>query len=378
MSEKNIIFFIGTIAEYIKLFTVIETAKELGLPYKIILSGQNEIVNTDIAKATSLVPDLQLSLEKNIIKNVFGLFGWFFKTLFSSKKVISNTFSDVDFKNSVFVVHGDTLSTVMGAVLAKRLHSKLCHVEAGLRSHHWFSPFPEEIDRHIVSKLSDYNFCQGNESFENLKKYPGERINTEYNTIIDSLFYSDKQQIQNKKIAEIIKTNYCVCVVHRQENLLKTNFVKHITKKIIDVSKREKVVFILHTITKNTLMQLNLLNKLQESENIILLDRAEYFDFMKLLQNSDFVITDGGSNQEELYYMGKPTLILRSATERQEGIGENALLYGDDLSSIDLFIKNYKTFEREPITPNVLPSKIICNKLMELIDYSEDKQCVTL
>lgn len=378
MSERNIIFFIGTTAEYIKLFTVIEEVKKIGLPYKIILSGQNEILNTDIAKETSLVPDLQLSYEKDIVKNVFGLFSWYFKTLHTSAKVIKDSLSDVNFENSVFVVHGDTLSTVMGAKLAKKLHSKLCHVEAGLRSHHWLTPFPEEIDRHIVSSLSDYNFCQGEQSLENLKKYPGESINTQYNTIIDALNYSNQQKIADEKIAEIIKSPFCVCVMHRQENLLNTSFVKHIVRKIIGVSENKKVVFILHTITKNTLIQLGLLGELQNKENIILLDRTEYFDFMKLLQYSDFVITDGGSNQEELYYMGKPTLILRKATERPEGIGGNAILYGGDLSSIDMFLENYKDYRKTPISPTVLPSEIICRKLKSIIDFSEEKACVTL
>lgn len=367
MSERSIIFFIGTTAEYIKLFTVIEETKKRNLPYKIILSGQNEISDTDIAKVTSLFADLQLSYEKDIVKNVFGLFWWFFKTLHKSKKVIESTMPDIDFKNSVFVVHGDTLSTVMGATLSKKLHSKLCHVEAGLRSHHIFSPFPEEIDRHLVSTMSNYNFCQGELGLRNLKKYPGEPINTCYNTIIDALYYSKQVEIESGTIAGILKNPYCVFVMHRQENLLKIGFVKHMVDKIIEISQSKTVVFILHTITKNTLIQLGLLQKLQDNKNIILLDRTEYFDFMKLLEGSDFVITDGGSNQEELYYMGKPALILRTATERDEGIGENAVLFGDSLDSIDLFIQNYEKHNREPIVPTVLPSKIICDKLAEII-----------
>lgn len=371
MSERCIIFFIGTVAEYIKLFTVIEEVKKAGLPYKIILSGQNEILGIDISNATSLCVDLQLSYEKDIVKNVFGLFFWFFKTLIKSKKTIREVLCDVDFKNSVFVVHGDTLSTVMGAVLAKELGSELCHVEAGLRSHHWFSPFPEEIDRHIVSTLADYNFCQGELCLNNLYKYHGEAINTKYNTIIDALFYSKQIQSKNENILNLANKSYCVFVVHRQENLLKTSLVRHIINKVIEISQKKTVVFILHQITKNTLIKLNLLEKLKNTENVILLDRMEYFDFMKLLENSDFVITDGGSNQEELHYMGKPTLVLRSATERDEGLGQNATLYNDDFDLIDNFIDEYKKYNCEETVPDILPSKIICNKLATILERAE-------
>ena len=371
MSERSIIFFIGTVAEYIKLFTVIEEVKKAGLPYKIVLSGQNEILGIDIANATSLHADLQLSFEKDIIKNVFGLFSWFFKTLIKSKRTIRKVLCDVDFKNSVFVVHGDTLSTVMGAVLAKELGSELCHVEAGLRSHRWFSPFPEEIDRHLVSTLADYNFCQGELGLNNLSKYHGEAINTKYNTIIDALFYSKQIQSENENILNLADKSYCVIVVHRQENILKPGLVRHIVNKVIEVAQKKTVVFILHQITKNTLVKLNLLEILENTENVILFDRMEYFDFMKLLENSDFVITDGGSNQEELHYMGKPTLVLRSVTERDEGLGKNAILYNDNLELIDSFIDEYKKYSCEETVPDILPSEIICNKLATILERAE-------
>ena len=367
MPEKKIVFFIGTIAEYIKLFTVIEAVKESGIPYIVIASGQNEIIDSDIAIKTGLHIDLQLSSEDDITKNVFGLFSWFFKYTLKSKKTIRETFSDIDFKNSVMVVHGDTLSTVMGAVLARRLHMKLAHVEAGLRSRHWFTPFPEEIDRHIVSKLSDINFCQNKVSADNLAKSRGITVETGFNTIIDSLNYSLSVPINDKTIDDITVRDYCVFVMHRQENLLKSSLVKLIVEKAIEVSKEYPVIFILHPITKSTLIKLNLLGRLDSEGGIILLDRVNYFDFMKLLNKSVFVITDGGSNQEELYYMGKPTLILRTVTERNEGLNENALLYNGDFDNIDSFIRNFADYRRSPVQFDKSPSAIIADTLKEEI-----------
>jgi UDP-N-acetylglucosamine 2-epimerase (non-hydrolysing) len=365
--QKTIVFFIGTTAEYIKLFTIIEKCKQLNVPYKIISSGQNEIIETDIAKETNLHIDLQLSYEKDIIKNVFGLFSWFFITKNKAPKKIKDTFTDVDFSNSIMVVHGDTLSTVMGAQAAKKLGMKVAHVEAGLRSRHWFSPFPEEFDRCIVSFISDFNFCPGSEPIKNLRKAKGKNINTKYNTIIDALNFSEQFECKNHDVKNIIGADYCVFVIHRQENLLQSRLVNNVVDKVVEVSKQRKVVFILHQITYNTLLKLNLLKKLEEQENIILLHRIEYFDFMKLLINSQFVITDGGSNQEELYYMGKPTVIMRSSTERLEGIGENALMYGGNFENVNKFIDNFETYKKEKIVPNEPPTDIIVQSLINEI-----------
>lgn len=362
--KKSIVFFIGTTAEYIKLFTIIEELKRKNIPIKIIASGQNEIIQTDIARKTGLKINVQLSYEKNIVKNVFGLFSWFFITLKKAPQIIKTELTDVDFKNSIMVVHGDTLSTVMGAKVAKKLGMKVAHIEAGLRSGHWFSPFPEEFDRCIVSKISDYNFCAGSEPINNLRKASGENINTYYNTIVDALEFSEQFACEDNRVKNLLQQHYCVFVLHRQENLLQPILVTHIVNKAIEVSQKQKVVFILHQITYNTFKKMNLLQKLESEPNIILFQRVEYFDFMKLLQNSQYVITDGGSNQEELHYMGKPTLIIRSSTERLEGIGDNALMYGRCFDNVNKFVNDYKSFERLRIVPAQSPTQIVVNHLV--------------
>ena len=84
---------------------------------------------------------------------------------------------------------------------------------------------------------------------------------------------------------------------------------------------------------------------------------------MKLLDGAQYVITDGGSNQEELHYMGKPCLIMRKTTERQEGIGENAVMYSGKTDSIKKFAEHYKNYQRECLLEKCKPSKLICNTL---------------
>ena len=89
----------------------------------------------------------------------------------------------------------------------------------------------------------------------------------------------------------------------------------------------------------------------------------EYFDFMKLLEGAAFVITDGGSNQEELSYMGKPCLILRTHTERSDGLGQNVVMYQESMQVVDDFIAHYPNYQRPPIVPAQSPARMIATTL---------------
>lgn len=367
--KKHILFFIGTTAEYIKVFPLIENVKQRNIPYKIISSGQNEILDTDIAKETQLKIDLQLSQEKDIVKNVFGLFSWWLITLPKAVKQIKSTFTDVDLKNSVMVVHGDTISTTLGAITANLLGIKSAHIEAGLRSKHLFAPFPEEIDRLVTSKLATYHFAPGEKPFNELSS-KRIKINTEQNTLIDALNYSKNIPCKSNAVKDILNDDYCIFICHRQENLMQHKLVKQIVSSAIKTSETRKVVFVMHKITENALKSLDLYDKLKSTPNIFLINRVDYFDFMKLLASSQFVITDGGSNQEELYYLGKPTLIIRKFTEREEGLNKNIILSKGDIDTLPHFIKNYHQFETDEISASKSPSQIVSDKLCEFLDIN--------
>ena len=134
---KQIYFFIGTEAELIKLFTIMDNLQQKGIPYKIIASGQNDISKSSVLKAVNGGRiDWQLSDEKDIKKTAAGLLEWYFKTYQKGVKLFKQLFGKD--KNAVIVVHGDTVSTMMGAYLGGRFGLKVAHVEAGLRSHNWF------------------------------------------------------------------------------------------------------------------------------------------------------------------------------------------------------------------------------------------------
>lgn len=364
--KKNIIFFIGTDAELIKIFPVIMECQSRGIRCHIIASGQNDIKKNRIMSLVDLNGYLiELSNEESIVKNAKGLLMWFVKTRKTAIKKIKEGFPDMNFKGTPLVVHGDTVSTFLGAWIGNCLGCLVCHVEAGLRSHHLLNPFPEEIDRILTSRIARLHFAPGKEPKNNLVRVKGEVVDTIYNTILDSLNYSQCVSIVTEGINEIIKQDYFVFVMHRQENLANIDFVKSVVSKINEIAIERKCVIILHKITENVLEDMKLLNDLKMNNNLILLPRVDYFDFMKLLQHSQFVITDGGSNQEELHYMGKPCLIMRKATERKEGLGTNALLFDGKIDNILKFAKEYAEYREESVINQYCPSVIIAEKLLE-------------
>ena len=365
--NKNIFFFVGTEAEFIKVFPVIIDCMEKGAVCHIIASGQNDLTKSRIMKELSLNGVfLELSRESDIEKSAKGLLSWFIKTYRSAVKKIKEKFDKMDFKGVPMVVHGDTVSTLMGARIGKKLGCVVCHVEAGLRSHHLFNPFPEEIDRLLTSRFARVHFAPGAEPVRNLRRAKGKVVDTVYNTILDSLKYSKNMPVATEGLESILPQDYFVFVMHRQENLANKEFVRQVMEQVKNFSQNRKCILILHKITEVTLAEMGLLAGLQADNHFTLLPRVDYFDFMKLLDGAQYVITDGGSNQEELHYMGKPCLIMRKATERQEGIGENALLYGGRLDIMEEFVNVYETYRRASLIEEHSPSGTIAEVLINM------------
>ena len=127
---------------------------------------------------------------------------------------------------------------------------------------------------------------------------------------------------------------------------------------------------VLHPATSDQLDKLDLRDRLASNPNIELVPRLEYLAFIKLISNSEFVITDGGGNQEELYLIGKPTLLFRSATERPEELGVTAVLSNLEEDKVVQFMSDYKNFEQERVDIDISPSEQIVD---ELIRFSSTK-----
>lgn len=364
---KFYFFFIGTEAELIKVFPVIREMEERKINYYIIASGQNDISDSRVLKAANGGRiDIELSEEKDIKKSAVGLVNWYMSTSKNAAKTVRDHFGLSSDKSKqsdcTMIVHGDTVSTVMGAYLGKKLGMKVTHIEAGLRSHNWLNPFPEEIDRMLVSRVADYSFAPGQQAVNNLKGHCGV-YDTKVNTLMDSLKYALSVPCEDQTVNSLTDQQYFVFVLHRQENLENDRLIKMLLSRIEKLSQKYKCVIILHKITEIKFEKIGVLDDFSKNPNYVLLPRVDYFDFMKLLNNSQFVITDGGSNQEELSYMGKPALIVRKTTERNEGLGENAVLWGGNDDTIGEFLENTSKYAKPALSGTNKPSERIVDVL---------------
>lgn len=359
--NKNYYFFIGTIAEFIKIFPIMQEMDKRGINYKIISSGQNDVKNSDIFQSIQKHDiDIEIS-NKKIKKSAIGLLFWFIETFFKSFTVLKNKINKEE--NNYLIIHGDTVSTLMGAIIGKFFRFKICHIESGLRSFNLLEPFPEEIDRIITSRLADFHFCPNDWAVNNLKNRKGEKINTFNNTLIDSLNFALNKEVDSDLIKTLKDEDYCLFVCHRQENVSNKELLELLVNKLLETSKNIKCIFILHEITKIALEKYNLLIKLENNKNILLVDRIPYFELMHILKDAEFIVTDGGSNQEECYYLGIPTLILRKHTERNEGLGKNVVLSKNDFNVVNDFINNYSQYKSAVIKIENSPSSIIVDYL---------------
>lgn len=153
--------------------------------------------------------------------------------------------------------------------------------------------------------------------------------------------------------------------MHRQEHILfRKEWTKNMLKFVIrNANKNLVCILIAHHLTESLLKNFNL--KKQTKRRVIILPRLPYLEFMKLMNNTEFIATDGCTNQEEAYYLGKPLLALRNRTERIEGLEENVVISKGNENIIKNFLKNYDSYRRKPIHFRERPSKIIVDYLSQ-------------
>lgn len=244
-------------------------------------------------------------------------------------------------KPDIVVVQGDTNSTLAGAITASKLNIELAHVEAGCRS--FDKRMPEEINRILVDHCSDILFAPDDNAINNLTAEGIKKDNFYLvgNTSIDAclrvvgLFNLSKLKELNLK-----KQNYAVLTIHRQENTGYTK-LKEIIKAMNLISEQIKIVFPVHLRTKKIIEN----QDIQISENILLIDPTGYKDFIGLVANSKFIMTDSGGIQEEAGVLDVPCLILRENTEWEYlvNLGKNLLIgtsYENITSTVNDLIDN--------------------------------------
>ncbi len=326
------------------------------IEYQFVYTSQHKETIDQIRELFKIKkPDLVL-YARDEAKTIFKFLGWMGRMvfyLFTPKKIFPH--------KGIVLVHGDTVTALWSAVCGKLAGCKIGHIESGLRSFNIFHPFPEELIRLFTFRFSDVYFCPNEWALKNVKKYNGIKINTQGNTLIDSVKLALKTPTNFVKPDE----KYVVVSIHRYENIYTDKLKNIIVPYIQEVSKNFKVIFVLHPSTREVIEKNKQIKKLLTDPSIELRPRYNYFDFVKLLKDSEFVITDGGSNQEELSYLGKPTILMRKATERVEGLDSNVVVSGYDDKILNNFINKYNSYKCPDIQFVSSPSTIIYNYIIE-------------
>lgn len=363
MTKIKYYFWLGTTAEWIKMRPLLRLFITNGQEFRLIATGQNNLLNNQDYVDDGLPAQTIFLSKRTIKKTLCGLLGWWLVTFFSSIPQLGKIWRAQ--QDAFLIVHGDTVSTLMGALLGKFFGLTIVHIEAGLRSFNWWSPFPEEINRFLVSRLTSLHFAPNAWAVKNLRCLGGIKVNTKQNTLYDSY---QSMQFKKGKLSlanQVLPAKYFVLVCHRQENLAQKNLLANILALIDkEIPAVWQCVFIVHENTRVYLQRQNLLKKLQQNQRYIISSRVDYFFMMSLINQSEFILTDGGSNQEECYYLGKPCCLLRRCSERIEGLGKNVFLSKNCLPAIANFMHHYQQYRFDPLLSEHSPSKIIYQKLI--------------
>lgn len=315
-----IAFILGTKAELIKTMPVMKELKKRNIDYYFIHTGQHAIL--DLVKDFGVKePDVVLydppKLSSRFMVTTHRAIFWDIPLIFKIWSALQKI------KNLRYVFyHGDTMSTAIGAMASSEFLNlnknwENAHLEAGLRSGDIFEPFPEEISRRIADGFSDVLFAVSKGTEANLKKEKSRgKIVTAGNTIIDAAHISLK--IAEKKFGKLKEKNFCLINIHRHENIKS----KERLEKIVDIINEINIpsYWPLHDNTKQQLEKFGLMEKIKENRKIEVSKLVSYLEFIRLLANCKYLITDGGSIQEESLAFEKVCILLRKKTERIEGL----------------------------------------------------------
>ena len=321
---KKVLILFGTRPEAIKMAPLVKEFQKHPNTFetKVCVTAQHREMLDQVLSFFDISPDYDLDLMKHD-QNLYSLTG----DIISGLKPVLE-----EFKPNFVCVHGDTTTTMAGSIASFYSGAKVCHVEAGLRTHSKWAPFPEEINRQITGRISDYHFAPTETSKNNLL---AENINRKSilvtgNTVIDALLQSvDKV---NENPSELIKnmemelgSNEVILVTgHRRENH-GDGFIRicNALKEIAESRPKTTIVYPVHL---NPKVQEPVNRILKTVSNIKLIDPLAYQDFIWLMNRSKIIITDSGGVQEEAPSLGKPVLVMRETTERPEAVEAGTVL----------------------------------------------------
>lgn len=329
---KRILLVFGTRPEAIKMAPLVKEFQNYPDKFETIVcvTGQHRQMLDQVLNLFEITPDYDL----NIMKQGQDLYDVTARVLTGMRDVLKDSQPDV------VLVHGDTTTSAAAALSAFYQQIPVGHVEAGLRTHNIYSPWPEEMNRQITGRIATYNFAPTSLSRENLVKenIANDKITITGNTVIDALYMvvakiKNNPQLDSKLKDNLIDSGYEVdrllngkklvlITGHRRENfgngfISICNAIKSLAEKYPEVD----FVYPMH-LNPNVRKPIHEVFgvNLTGLGNIFFIEPLEYLSFVYLMEKSNIVLTDSGGIQEEAPGLGKPVLVMRDTTERPEAL----------------------------------------------------------
>jgi len=355
---RQCIFVIGTRAQLVKIAPVLSQASKSGLQHVVWFTGQHNESIDDLIDDFNIQSEFIRPQHQTERSSVFRLVTWLPGTLLRCFRFVGSVAGRTQ-SAPLVVVHGDTLSTWLGAVAGRLARSRIVHLESGLTSGRITDPFPEEILRRLTFRLTNFALCPNDDACDRMRTFDNcEVVHTGENTLLDCVRGAVESGAAIRRGG---KAEYFVVSIHRFQNIYNRSTLRRIVDEVIGLSSTGPVHFILHPPTELRLKRYGFLERLHATPGVMLRPRMPYTEFLALIAGARGVISDGGSNQEELSYLGVPTVLFRRRSERPDGIGENVVFYSSGMSPLTEFFRSGKLDAlRKPmkIDSDVQPSQI--------------------
>lgn len=374
---KKIMLVFGTRPEAIKMAPLVKAFENCSEAFEtfVCVTGQHREMLDQVLHLFEIKPDYDL----NIMKQGQDLYDVTARVLTGMREVLKEVQPDI------VLVHGDTTTSTAAALSAFYQQIPVAHVEAGLRTHNIYSPWPEEMNRQITGRIATYHFAPTLLSKQNLliEGIQENRITVTGNTVIDAL-YMVVNKIKNDKILDtelteiLLSAGYNVSRLndnrklvlitgHRRENfgdgfVNMCKAIKDLTRKYPDVD----FVYPMH-LNPNVRKPIHEVfgEDLSYLSNIFFIEPLEYLSFVYLMEKSNIVLTDSGGIQEEAPGLGKPVLVMRETTERPEAV---------DAGTVKLVGTDYDRIIQE--TSNLLEDQeYYCQMSLAVNPYGDGKAC---
>jgi len=326
--KQKILIVFGTRPEAIKMIPIIKKFQEYPdiFDTKVCVTAQHREMLDQVLHLFDIVPDYDL----NIMEQGQDLYDITSLVLLSMKDVLIATSPDI------VLVHGDTSTAFATALAAYYQKIKVAHIEAGLRTGDIYSPWPEEANRRLIAQITTYHFAPTSLNVSSLLKENVNMCNIVLtgNTVIDTLFLLlnsiTYKSLKVKKIVQKINqffrnskfniqnSKFILVTIHRRENYGEKMI--NIFTALQEIARENSNVHFVYPLHLSPYVQKTAKKILGNIENIHLIEPVQYQYFIYMMKQSYFVITDSGGIQEEAPSLGKPVLVVRDLTERQEAL----------------------------------------------------------